>query len=123
VALLSDIRQLKAQQRELERLALHDSLTGLPNRILLGQALERGLTAVSRDGTAIAICYVDLDGFKEINDRHGHSAGDAVLQAMAQRMQALLPAGDLVARLGCDEFVAILHNLQPGATQQGWPWV
>ena len=123
VALLSDIRQLKAQQRELERLALHDSLTGLPNRILLGQALERGLAAVRCQGAAIAICYVDLDGFKAINDRHGHSAGDTVLQATAQRMQALLPAGDLVARLGGDEFVAILHGINPELALPSWPWL
>lgn len=119
VALLSDIRQLKGQQRQLERLALYDALTGLPNRILLAQVLERSMAEVRRGGGIIAICYLDLDGFKQINDQFGHAAGDSLLTTLAQRMQELLPRRDLVARLGGDEFVAILHGIEPG--QQRFP--
>ena len=119
VALLSDIRQLKGQQRQLERLALYDALTGLPNRILLAQVLERSMAEVRRGGGIIAICYLDLDGFKQINDQFGHAAGDSLLTTLAQRMQELLPRRDLVARLGGDEFVVILHGIEPG--QQRFP--
>ena len=114
VALLTDIRQLKTQQRQLERLALYDSLTGLPNRVLLAQAMERDIEAVQRTGGCIVVCYLDLDGFKQINDRHGHAAGDSLLQTLAQRMQQVLSPRDLVARLGGDEFVAVLHGIHVG---------
>ena len=114
VAMLSDIRQMKQQQRQLERLALYDGLTGLPNRILLAQRLQRSLAAVRSEGGTIAIGYVDLDGFKEINDRHGHEAGDSLLQTLAQRMKQVLGPEHLVARLGGDEFLMILHGIAPG---------
>ena len=98
---------------------MYDALTGLPNRILLAQVLERSMAEVRRGGGIIAICYLDLDGFKQINDQFGHAAGDSLLTTLAQRMQELLPRRDLVARLGGDEFVAILHGIEPG--QQRYP--
>ena len=117
VALLSDIRQLKEQQRQLERLALYDALTGLPNRVLLAQRLDQSLALLGRSGASMAVGYLDLDGFKEINDQHGHSAGDSLLQTLAQRMRMVLSPGDFVARLGGDEFVLILQGLQPAQQQ------
>jgi diguanylate cyclase (GGDEF)-like protein/PAS domain S-box-containing protein len=117
VALLSDIRQLKGQQRQLERLALYDALTGLPNRLLLAQSMQRSMADARTNGGTLAICYLDLDGFKQINDRHGHAAGDSLLQTLAQRMQEIFPSPDVMARLGGDEFVAVLHGIQAGQRQ------
>jgi diguanylate cyclase (GGDEF)-like protein/PAS domain S-box-containing protein len=114
VAMLSDIRQLKKQQRQLERMALYDALTGLPNRVLLAERMAQSMARARRGAGAIAICYLDLDGFKQINDLHGHSAGDSLLQTVGQRMQAVLPPSDVVARLGGDEFVIVLHGIQAG---------
>jgi len=112
VALLTDIRQIKAQQHQLERLAHYDALTGLPNRILLAQRLQRAMDDSRTSGHPIAICYLDLDGFKEINDSLGHAAGDHLLQVVAVRMDAVLPPGDVLARLGGDEFVLVLGDGQ-----------
>ena len=114
VALLSDIRQLKAQQRQLERLALYDSLTGLPNRVLLAQRLDESLELARSEGGTIAICYLDLDGFKEINDCQGHEAGDSLLRILAERMERVICPKHVVARLGGDEFLMILDGIEPG---------
>ncbi|MCL4757871.1 MAG: diguanylate cyclase [Rhodocyclaceae bacterium] len=96
---------------ELQRLAHHDSLTGLPNRRLFADRLERAMAAVQRRGGQIALAYLDLDGFKAINDQCGHDAGDAVLKAVAARLQAVMREGDTLARMGGDEFVALLTDL------------
>jgi diguanylate cyclase (GGDEF)-like protein/PAS domain S-box-containing protein len=116
VALLTDIRQIKQQQQQLQRLAHFDQLTGLPNRLLLAERLGRAITVARSRGQSLAICYLDLDGFKPINDRHGHAAGDRLLKEVAARLQTTIGEGDVAARLGGDEFVLVLHlDSAPGA--------
>jgi diguanylate cyclase (GGDEF)-like protein/PAS domain S-box-containing protein len=114
VALLTDISQLKKQQHQLERLAHFDALTGLPNRILLARRLEDAMALARERGHRIAIGYLDLDGFKEVNDSLGHAAGDRLLQVLAARMEAALRPQDLLARLGGDEFVLVLGEIPSG---------
>jgi len=111
VALLTDISQIKKQQHQLERLAHFDPLTGLPNRILLARRLEDAMEGALQNDHRIAIGYLDLDGFKEVNDSLGHAAGDHLLQVLAARMEAALRPEDLLARLGGDEFVLVLEAL------------
>lgn len=110
VALFSDITEQKDQQFKLERLAHHDALTGLPNRSLLADRLGRAMRLAARQGRRIVVCYLDLDGFKEVNDRYGHAVGDQLLQALADRMRRTLRDSDTLARIGGDEFVALLHD-------------
>ncbi|MFP4207857.1 MAG: EAL domain-containing protein [Wenzhouxiangella sp.] len=112
VGLFADITAQKNYQRELERMAHYDSLTGLPNRILLGDRLGQAMSQVRRSGQQIAVVYIDLDNFKLINDRHGHHAGDQVLRQVGQRIAEVLRETDTVARPGGDEFVAILTGLK-----------
>ncbi|TSE34632.1 sensor domain-containing protein [Tepidimonas charontis] len=111
VAIAQDISELKAQQRALEHQAYYDALTGLPNRILLGDRLDLAIATAHRHQRRVAVAYLDLDGFKYVNDTHGHDRGDWVLRLMAQRLQAALREGDTLARVGGDEFVAILCDL------------
>ncbi len=111
VCISSDISLLKAQQDKLERIALHDTLTGLPNRALLNDRLGMALADARRLRKKMALCFIDLDGFKPINDRFGHDKGDQVLIGVAQRMMGTLRATDTVARLGGDEFVVVLSEL------------
>ncbi len=99
------------KQRELERLAHYDLLTGLPNRALLADRMGQAMTQSQRRAQHLAIAFLDLDGFKAVNDLHGHDAGDHLLITLAQRMQEALREGDTLARLGGDEFVAILPDL------------
>lgn len=106
--LFTDITLLKDQQRQLEHLAYYDVLTGLPNRRLLADRFEVALSQTSRAQTDLAVCYLDLDGFKEINDRFGHRTGDQLLVEVAERLKGSVRSGDTVARLGGDEFVLIL---------------
>ncbi len=111
VALFSDITAVKEHQNELEHMAHFDALTHLPNRVLLADRLQQAMVQAQRRGQHLAVAYLDLDGFKAINDQHGHEAGDLVLIAMAQRMKPALREGDTLARLGGDEFVAVLSDL------------
>lgn len=111
VALFSDITMLKQQQKQLERIAYYDSLTDLPNRVMLGDRLDQAMRQAERDGSMLAVAYLDLDGFKEVNDAYGHDIGDRVLIEVAGRLRLALRATDTVARLGGDEFVAILGEL------------
>lgn len=108
VALFSDITSLKAYQSHLEHIAHYDPLTGLPNRVLLAERLHHGMTQALRHGTRLAVAYIDLDGFKTINDTYSHLAGDRLLTLLATRMKEALREGDTLARLGGDEFVAVL---------------
>jgi diguanylate cyclase (GGDEF)-like protein len=94
-----------------EDLALQDNLTGLPNRRLLLDRLDRARARRARVPGSIALVYLDLDGFKQINDTHGHAAGDQVLIATSQRLSATVRGSDTVARLGGDEFVVLLEQL------------
>lgn len=107
----SDISEFKLHQSQLEYLAHHDPLTNLPNRTLLEDRLEHAIFNSDRHSTLLAVCYLDLDGFKPVNDQYGHAAGDAMLREVARRLKARLRGGDTVARLGGDEFVLLLCEL------------
>ena len=101
------------RNRQLERyLAYHDTLTELPNRQLFYDRLRHAFGHASRHSNKLAVLFLDLDGFKAINDTHGHAFGDSVLQAVAQRLKALVRKSDTVARLGGDEFTIVLSELQ-----------
>ena len=104
----TDIRLKRAQQQHLERIAHYDELTGLPNRVLLADVLGRAVARAKRHGTRVAVVCLDLDGFKAINDRHGHAMGDRLLVEIAMRLALTVREGDTVARFGGDEFVAVL---------------
>ena len=108
---IHDITELKQHEDHLERIAHHDSLTGLPNRLLLEDRLHQAIAQNQRAKTAVAVCYLDLDGFKQVNDQFGHEAGDQVLVEVAKRLNACVRGGDTVARLGGDEFVVLLSSL------------
>ncbi len=112
VALFSDITQIKAHQQQLEHIAHFDALTHLPNRVLLAEHLRQGMAQALRHKQLLAVVFLDLDGFKAINDRHGHAAGDQLLITLANRMKQTLREGDSLGRLGGDEFVAVLLDLR-----------
>jgi len=111
VALFHDITLVKEHERQLEHIAYYDALTGLPNRLLLADRLRQAMVQTRRRGQLLAVMLLDLDGFKTVNDRHGHDAGDQVLTTLASRMKCVLREGDTLARLGGDEFVAVLLDL------------
>lgn len=111
VALFSDITQIKEHQSELEHIAHYDGLTALPNRILLTDRLLQAMRKCKRRGQSMAVVYLDLDGFKTVNDTHGHAVGDQLLIAVSNRMQQVLREGDTLARIGGDEFVVVLDSL------------
>ena len=115
IGVCTDITTQKRQQHELEFSAYHDRLTGLPNRLLLSDRLRQAMYQETRRGQSLAVVYIDLDGFKEINDTHGHEMGDHLLVAIAKRFQRVLREGDTVARLGGDEFVAVLIDIETTA--------
>lgn len=108
-----DITERKQMEVRLNQLANHDSLTGLPRRELLADRMTQAMAQCHRRHTRLAVAFIDLDGFKMVNDRHGHEAGDQVLIELARRMASLLRSGDTVARLGGDEFVMLMVDLQP----------
>ncbi|HEY2023530.1 diguanylate cyclase domain-containing protein [Paraburkholderia sp.] len=99
---------LHSKQSELAHLASHDVLTGLPNRLLFMQKLESAIVNAKRHREGLAVLFVDLDRFKQINDQFGHSVGDKVLVAVASRLKDVLYSGDVVARLGGDEFIVLI---------------
>jgi len=111
VNLFSDITSIKEHQHELEYIAHYDSLTNLPNRVLLSDRIQQALAQSHRSGLSLAVVYLDLDGFKPVNDQHGHDVGDQLLVALAQRLRAALREGDTLARIGGDEFVIVLTEL------------
>lgn len=108
IGLFTDITQLKNYESTLERIAHFDPLTGVPNRLLLADRLKQAIAQTLRTGTQMAICYMDLDCFKPVNDCYGHIVGDQLLVTIAQRIKDCLRAGDTVARMGGDEFVLLL---------------
>jgi diguanylate cyclase (GGDEF)-like protein/PAS domain S-box-containing protein len=112
VGLFSDITVIKNHQSQLEYIAHFDALTNLPNRVLLADRLQQAMVQMQRRGQQLAVIYLDLDGFKTINDLHGHETGDRVLIALTQRLKLTLREGDTLARLGGDEFVAVLSDLE-----------
>ena len=107
-----DITHIKAHQKELEHIAHHDALTGLPNRLLLADRMQQAMAHSQRRGTHLAVVYLDLDGFKAVNDTFGHDTGDTLLIELVARIQSALRQGDTLARLGGDEFVAVLGDLE-----------
>lgn len=111
VGVFSDISYLKEHEAELSRVANYDALTGIPNRRLFADRLRQAIVHAQRNNKMLAVCYIDLDGFKEVNDRLGHEAGDQLLVGITRRLQEVLRAGDTLARLGGDEFVVLFNEL------------
>ena len=109
IGMFSDISKRKAAELHIRQLAMHDPLTGLPNRYLLKARFDMALAAALRSGEHLALLYIDLDNFKEINDSLGHHAGDLVLQEMSHRLQGLFRSSDTVSRLGGDEFLVVVN--------------
>ena len=101
---------LRLANEQLRMLALHDQLTGLPNRHSLNERLDAALTRAARSHDPVALLFIDLDGFKRVNDEFGHAAGDEVLCEVAKRLQLAVRATDVVARFGGDEFVVLLDT-------------
>jgi diguanylate cyclase (GGDEF)-like protein/PAS domain S-box-containing protein len=115
---IMDITILKEYQQQVEQLAFHDALTGLPNRLLLSDRMKHAFRQADRSGHCVAVCYMDLDGFKPVNDTHGHDAGDRLLKVLAERLSQTLRAGDTVARLGGDEFALVAPMEKPEHHEQ-----
>lgn len=111
VALFTDITTIKEHEKHLEHLAQHDPLTNLPNRMLLADRLTQAIAYTQRYQTMFAVLYIDIDGFKEINDTYGHTIGDALLVEISKRILSLMRKNETIARLGGDEFVALLSDI------------
>jgi diguanylate cyclase (GGDEF)-like protein/PAS domain S-box-containing protein len=111
IAVFTDISQIKAHEAELDRIAHYDPLTGLPNRRLLADRLRQIIAHTHRTGKPFAVCYLDLDGFKPVNDQYGHEVGDQLLIKLTEALHEVLRAEDTIARLGGDEFVLLFADL------------
>jgi diguanylate cyclase (GGDEF)-like protein/PAS domain S-box-containing protein len=111
VALFSDITPVKEHEQTLKRIAEYDLLTGLPNRALLRDRLHLAMAQAVRRGNVLAVVCLDLDNFKGVNDRFGHTIGDQLLITLAHRVKRAIRENDTIARLGGDEFIAVLHDL------------
>lgn len=116
VVTMRDITERKRAEEELTRRATHDTLTGLPNRALIRERLNNALQRSKRSGLSVALLFLDLDGFKLINDTHGHEAGDHVLQSISSRLIEQVRPGDTVARLAGDEFVVLCERVEQPLT-------
>lgn len=114
VGVFADINDLKRHEAELSRIAHYDALTGIPNRALLADRMKQAIAQTRREHNMMAVCYLDLDGFKTVNDTMGHEAGDEVLIGISKRIMGTIRGGDTVARLGGDEFVVLLLGLEKG---------
>ncbi|MCW8962224.1 MAG: diguanylate cyclase [Gammaproteobacteria bacterium] len=112
IAIFHDISYFKEREDELRQIAFHDVLTGLPNRLVLNDRMQQALLQSGRNKDRIAVCFLDLDGFKPINDTHGHDTGDHVLVEVARRLKDTLRSNDTVARIGGDEFVLLLQDIK-----------
>ncbi|MEJ2394349.1 MAG: EAL domain-containing protein [Candidatus Thiodiazotropha sp.] len=110
-SIIHDVTDRKLAEAELQRIAHYDALTGLPNRLLKADRLRQAIARCHRSDTSVAVCYLDLDGFKPINDTYGHDVGDLILVETAIRLQASVREEDTVSRIGGDEFVLILSDL------------
>lgn len=111
IGVFSDISQLKAHEVEVDRAANYDSLTALPNRRLLSDRLRQLLARATRSGKLSAVCFMDIDGFKVINDRYGHAVGDQLLLGVSEHLKQVLRVDDTLARLGGDEFVVLFSDI------------
>jgi len=109
-----EIAEHKKAVEIIHYMAMHDTLTDLPNRNLLFDRIEHAFSMADRNGTLVAVLYIDLDGFKEINDLCGHEVGDTVLSILARRLKGSLRESDTMARISGDEFVALIENLLSG---------
>ncbi len=116
IMIARDITTVREHQTQLEHMAHFDLLTSLPNRLLLADRLHQAMGQALRRGKQVAVAYLDLDAFKQVNDQHGHGVGDALLVALARRMKGALREGDTLARMGGDEFVAVLIDLDNAAS-------
>jgi diguanylate cyclase (GGDEF)-like protein/PAS domain S-box-containing protein len=111
VVVFRDVGAARALSLQMSRLAQHDVLTGLPNRLLLSDRLDQAIAAAQRRGSSLAVLFLDVDWFKRINDRLGHSVGDRVLQSVADRLVASVRRSDTVSRYGGDEFLVLLTEV------------
>lgn len=111
LCLQQDISEKKELEQKIAYLAYHDMLTGLPNRTLFNDRMSQAITQAKRDQAQFSLLFVDLDGFKEVNDTQGHGAGDQLLQMVAERLRSCVREGDTVARLGGDEFIVLLRDV------------
>lgn len=111
VSVIRDMSDRREMELALEQRALHDPLTGLPNRILFFDRLKQALLNAHREGKQVALVMLDLDGFKEVNDAHGHAAGDAFLKELGVRLTSGSRATDTLARIGGDEFAWVLPEV------------
>ena len=115
VGVFNDVTEARRDDQRMRHLALHDPLTGLPNRFLLADRIEHAMGVARRECSRMALLFIDLDHFKEVNDNHGHELGDQVLMEIGTRLRSCLRDTDTVARLGGDEFVALLENVDETA--------
>lgn len=112
--LTTEVAERTRMEQLVRHQATHDALTGLPNRVLFRERLEAALATANAGGAPFALAYVDIDGFKGVNDGHGHAAGDELLKAIAARIDARTRGSDTVARLGGDEFAVLLNDTNDG---------
>jgi diguanylate cyclase (GGDEF)-like protein/hemerythrin-like metal-binding protein/PAS domain S-box-containing protein len=112
IGIFSNISNLLESQHKLEHIAHHDNLTKLPNRLLLADRLNQAIANAKRRNERFAVSYLDLDGFKPVNDRYGHATGDQLLCSIAKRIKNIIRGNDTVARVGGDEFVVLFNELK-----------
>src|SRR5450830_923674 len=110
IGIFSDISRIKEHEAELDRVAHYDSLTGTPNRRLLSDRLQQSILRADRHNKTLAVCYIDLDGFKFVNDNYGHQAGDELLIGIVNNLKNILRAEDTLSRLGGDEFILLIND-------------
>ncbi len=118
LAVQQDISEKRRLEEEIHHLAYHDILTDLPNRMLFQDRVQQEIARAKRSKAQFAVLFIDLDGFKAVNDTRGHATGDLLLQAIAARLRSCVREGDTVARLGGDEFTILLRDITPGAALQ-----
>ncbi len=111
IAVQTDVSDRKAREKKLQQWAFYDPLTGLPNRFLLNLLLEKEIARTDRSNLGVAVCFIDLDRFKPINDQFGHEAGDRILESVSDRLESVIRKGDIVGRLGGDEFVCLMPGI------------
>jgi diguanylate cyclase (GGDEF)-like protein/PAS domain S-box-containing protein len=117
VGITRDINELRQVEQALQHLATHDPLTDLPNRFLMVDRMSQLLARGRRSGTAFGVVFMDIDGFKDVNDAHGHEFGDLLLRAVADRLRTSVRQSDTVARVGGDEFVVIVDSMRAGEAE------